>query len=419
MKKAELLAPAGNIEKMEMAFHYGADAVFLGGKMFNLRAGSNNFSDEELTKTVEYAHSLGKKVYVTLNVIPHNEELDELPEYVRFLESIKVDGVIVADLGVFQIVKDNSNLRISVSTQASNTNWRSVKMWRDMGAKRVVLAREISLEDIKTIREKVPDIELEVFIHGAMCMSISGRCLLSNYMTGRDANRGDCAQSCRWRYSLMEEKRPGEYMPVFEDEHGTFIFSSKDLCTIRMINEILDLGVDSLKIEGRMKGIYYVANVVKTYREAIDKYYAGNFSFEEKWIKELESTSHRLYTEGFYHGRPGAEAQNYNDRNSYSQTHQLVAKVIEKLSADEYVLAIRNRLEAGEVLEVVTPKHDPRKITLPKMILIGKNGHEEEVEAANPNSTVRVIIPNAEMEVLDMIRKVKAENPGAEKAEEK
>ncbi|MGB0404697.1 MAG: peptidase U32 family protein, partial [Fusobacterium sp.] len=291
MKKVELLAPAGNYEKMEMAFHYGADAVFLGGKIFNLRAGSHNFSDEELEKTANYAHSLGKKVYVTLNIIPHNEDLDILPEYVRFLDKIGVDGVIVADLGVFQIVKENSNIPISVSTQASNTNWRSVKIWKDMGAKRVVLAREISLENIKEIRAKVSDIELEVFIHGAMCMSISGRCLLSNYLTGRDANRGDCAQPCRWRYSLMEEKRPGQYMPVFEDEHGTFIFSSKDLCTIDMIDQILDAGVDSLKIEGRMKGIYYVANVVKAYREAVDKYYAGEFAFDEKWLRELESTS--------------------------------------------------------------------------------------------------------------------------------
>ncbi|MFA6878404.1 MAG: peptidase U32 family protein, partial [Fusobacterium sp.] len=218
MKKVELLAPAGNYEKMEMAFHYGADAVFLGGKIFNLRAGSHNFSNEELEETAKYAHNLGKKVYVALNIIPHNEDLDVLPEYVRFLDKIGVDGVIVADLGVFQIVKENSSIPISVSTQASNTNWRSVKIWKDMGAKRVVLAREISLENIKEIRAKVPDIELEVFVHGAMCMSISGRCLLSNYLTGRDANRGDCAQPCRWRYSLMEEKRPGQYMPVFEDE---------------------------------------------------------------------------------------------------------------------------------------------------------------------------------------------------------
>lgn len=409
MKKVELLAPAGNYEKMEMAFHYGADAVFLGGKIFNLRAGSHNFSDEELEKTANYAHSLGKKVYVTLNIIPHNEDLDILPEYVRFLDKIGVDGVIVADLGVFQIVKENSNIPISVSTQASNTNWRSVKIWKDMGAKRVVLAREISLENIKEIRAKVPDIELEVFIHGAMCMSISGRCLLSNYLTGRDANRGDCAQPCRWRYSLMEEKRPGQYMPVFEDEHGTFIFSSKDLCTIDMIDQILDAGVDSLKIEGRMKGIYYVANVVKAYREAVDKYYAGEFAFDEKWLRELESTSHRLYTKGFYFGKPGVDGQNYNDRNSYSQTHQLVAKVIEKVSDTEYVLAIRNRIETGDNLEVVTPNTEAIKFELPKMILIDKRGHESETLFANPNSTVRVKT-DVKMEVLDMIRKVKGEN---------
>ncbi|MFA6708818.1 MAG: U32 family peptidase [Fusobacterium sp.] len=409
MKKVELLAPAGNYEKMEMAFHYGADAVFLGGKIFNLRAGSHNFSNEELEKTANYAHDLGKKVYVALNIIPHNEDLEVLPEYVRFLDKIGVDGVIVADLGVFQIVKENSSIPISVSTQASNTNWRSVKIWKDMGAKRVVLAREISLENIKEIRAKVPDIELEVFVHGAMCMSISGRCLLSNYLTGRDANRGDCAQPCRWRYSLMEEKRPGQYMPVFEDEHGTFIFSSKDLCTIDIIDQILDAGVDSLKIEGRMKGIYYVANAVKAYREAIDKYNAGEYVFDENWLKELESTSHRLYTKGFYFGNPGVDGQNYNDRNSYSQTHQLVAKVIEKVSSDEYLLAIRNRVETGEVLEVVTPNTKAIEFTLPKMILIDKRGHESETLFANPNSTVR-IKTNIKMEVLDMIRIVKGAN---------
>ncbi|MGO2118232.1 MAG: peptidase U32 family protein [Fusobacterium sp.] len=409
MKKVELLAPAGNYEKMEMAFHYGADAVFLGGKIFNLRAGSHNFSNEELEETAKYAHNLGKKVYVALNIIPHNEDLDVLPEYVRFLDKIGVDGVIVADLGVFQIVKENSSIPISVSTQASNTNWRSVKIWKDMGAKRVVLAREISLENIKEIRAKVPDIELEVFVHGAMCMSISGRCLLSNYLTGRDANRGDCAQPCRWRYSLMEEKRPGQYMPVFEDEHGTFIFSSKDLCTIDIIDQILDAGVDSLKIEGRMKGIYYVANAVKAYREAIDKYNAGEYVFDENWLKELESTSHRLYTKGFYFGNPGVDGQNYNDRNSYSQTHQLVAKVIEKVSSDEYILAIRNRVETGEVLEVVTPNTKAIEFTLPIMTLIDKRGHEYDTLFANPNSKVRVKT-DIKMEVLDMIRIVKESN---------
>lgn len=406
MKKAELLAPAGNYEKMEMAFHYGADAVFLGGKIFNLRAGSHNFSNEELEKAVNYAHKLNKKIYVTLNIIPHNEDLELLPDYVRFLDKLKIDGVIVADLGVLQIVKENSTIPISISTQASNTNWRSVKVWKDMGAKRVVLAREISLENIREIREKVPDIEIEVFIHGAMCMSISGRCLLSNYLTGRDANRGDCAQPCRWKYSLVEEKRPGEYMPLFEDEHGTFIFSSKDLCTIDIIDKILDIGVDSLKIEGRMKGIYYVANVVKAYRNAVDKYYKNEYKFDERWLKELESTSHRLYTKGFYFGKPGVEGQNYNDRNSYSQTHQLVAKVVEKVSDTTYLLSVRNRIETGEILEIVTPDGEEIEFKLPNMMLIDAKGRESETTFANPNSFIK-IETTAKMEELDMIRKVK------------
>ena len=404
MKKVELLAPVGNMEKFKMALHYGADAVFLGGKMFNLRAGSNNLSDEELEYAVNYAHERGKKVYVTLNVIPHNQELDLLPDSVKFLDRIGVDGVIVADLGVFQVVKENTNLSISVSTQASNTNWRSVKMWKDLGARRVVLAREISLDNIAEIRAKVPDIELEVFVHGAMCMAISGRCLLSNYMTGRDANRGDCAQACRWKYNLVEETRPGEYMPVYEDEHGTYIFNSRDLCTIEIIDKILDLGVDSLKIEGRMKGIYYVANAVKVYRDAIDSYYSGNYKYNPKWLEELESTSNRSYTKGFYLGKAGVESQNYNDRNSYSQTHQLVAKVEQKLPNNEYILAIRNRLLVGEKLEVVSPGIEVREITLPTMILMNKDKEVGEVEAANPNSFVKIKL-DAELDELDMLRK--------------
>lgn len=404
MKKVELLAPVGNMEKFKMALHYGADAVFLGGKMFNLRAGSNNLSDEELEYAVNYAHERGKKVYVTLNVIPHNQELDLLPDYVKFLDRIGVDGVIVADLGVFQVVKENTNLSISVSTQASNTNWRSVKMWKDLGARRVVLAREISLDNIAEIRAKVPDIELEVFVHGAMCMAISGRCLLSNYMTGRDANRGDCAQACRWKYNLVEETRPGEYMPVYEDEHGTYIFNSRDLCTIEIIDKILDLGVDSLKIEGRMKGIYYVANAVKVYRDAIDSYYSGNYKYNPKWLEELESTSNRSYTKGFYLGKAGVESQNYNDRNSYSQTHQLVAKVEQKLPNNEYILAIRNRLLVGEKLEVVSPGIEVREITLPTMILMNKDKEVGEVEAANPNSFVKIKL-DVELDELDMLRK--------------
>lgn len=402
MKRAEVLAPAGNMEKMKMAFHYGADAVFLGGKMFNLRAGSTNFSDEELREAVAYAHERDKKIYVTLNIIAHNKELDLLPDYVKTLEEIGIDGVIVADLGVFQVVKENSNIPISISTQASNTNWRSVKMWRDLGAKRVVLAREISLEELAEIRAKVPDIELEAFVHGAMCIAISGRCLLSNHMTGRDANRGDCAQACRWKYKLVEEKRPDEYYPIYEDEHGTHIFNSKDLCTIHMIDKLLDLGVNSLKIEGRMKGIYYVANTSKIYKEAVDLYYSDEeYVYNPNWLKELETISHRLYTEGFYHGRPDETAQNYNDRNSYSQTHKLVAKVLEVEEDGGIVIQVRNRIEAGmDNIEVIRPKGEPVKIKIDKFI-ITKTG--EETDVVNPNTIARIYL-DEKVEVMDMFR---------------
>ncbi|MGL4392432.1 MAG: peptidase U32 family protein [Fusobacteriaceae bacterium] len=418
MKRAELLAPAGNMEKLEMAFHYGADAVFLGGNMFNLRAGSHNFSDEDLKVAVSYAHNLKKKVYVALNVIPHSDEMKLLPKYVKFLDEIKVDGVIVADLGVFQIVKENSNLKISVSTQASNSNWRSVKMWKELGASRIVLAREVSLENIAIIKEKVPDIELEVFIHGAMCMAVSGRCTLSNHMTDRDANRGDCAQSCRWNYNISkseknyeEEKYQEKDFENFGDNNsdnfegdGGLIFNSKDLCTINIINKILDLGIDSLKIEGRMKGIYYVANVVKVYKDALDKYYSGNFEFNPLWIRELETTSHRSFSTGFLLGTPDENDINYQDRNSYSQTHQLVAKVTEKISEHEYILEIRNRLETGDKLEIINPTFGIKEIMLPEMALITKHGEEKSL-FANPNSITKIYLKE-NLQPLDMIRKI-------------
>ena len=405
MKKVELLAPAGNFEKLEMAFHYGADAVFLGGKEFSLRAGGHNFDRDELVEAVKYAHERNKKVWVALNIIPHNDEMESLPEYIQFLEKeASVDGVIVADLGVLEMVKENSNLHISASTQSSNTNWRSVKMWQEMGASRVVLAREVSLENIKEIRKKVPDIEIEVFIHGAMCMSVSGRCLLSNYMTGRDANRGDCAQSCRWKYSVVEEDDNGNKKLVDPNEEATHVFSSKDLCTIEFINEILDAGVNSLKIEGRMKGIYYVATTVKVYRDAIDNYYSGAYKYNENWLKELETISHRKYTSGFYFKKPDSESQNYNNRNSYSQTHKLVAKIAEKISENEYILEVRNKIFTGEKLEVVTNRGNPKIITLPDME-ITKKGITGIVYDANPNSTVKVKI-DADLNRLDMIRRV-------------
>ena len=405
MKKVELLAPVGNMEKFKMAIHYGADAVFLGGKMFNLRAGSSNFSDEELEEAVTYAHDLGKKVYVTLNIIPHNDELDLLPDYVKFLEKIGIDGVIVADLGVFQIVKENTNLRISVSTQASNTNWRSVQMWRDLGAKRVVLAREISLDNIAEIRAKVPDIELEVFIHGAMCMSISGRCLLSNYMTGRDANRGDCAQSCRWKYSLVEETRPGEYMPVFEDDHGTYIFNSKDLCTIEFIDKILDIGVDSLKIEGRMKTPFYVGTVVKAYRQAIDDCLKDRALYESKkeyYLEEVSKASHREYTTGFYYRKPDGNEQVYTN-NSYIRDYDFIGMVEEDYdeSTGCAVVMQRNKFEVGDEIEVMPAKGESWKMTVTKM---WNEDGEEVMSAPHPQQLLKVKFDKP-VKKHDMLRK--------------
>ncbi|MGM0507732.1 MAG: peptidase U32 family protein [Fusobacteriota bacterium] len=402
MKKTELLSPAGNMEKLKMVLHYGADGVYLGGEQFNLRSLADNFNKKKLKEAVDYVHNLNKKIYITLNIIPHNRELKGMVKYVKYLEEIEVDGVIVADLGVFEIVSSNTNLNINISTQANNTNWQSVKMWKKLGAKRVILARELSLEEIKEIREKVPDIELEVFIHGAMCMAISGRCLLSNYMTNRDANRGTCAQSCRWKYHLMEEKRPGEYFPVFEDERGTHIFNSKDLCSIKFIDEILDIGLDSLKIEGRMKGIYYAAIVTKIYRNAIDKYYSKEgYRYNEDWLTELETTSHRKFTSGFYYGRGSENMQNYDRRNSYSRTHKLIAKVLKKTDDNTYEFGIRNRIRKGTPIEIVSTDNKIIKIVMPTMIDIST---DEEILTAHPNTTIRVKIKKENLQEMDIIR---------------
>ena len=402
VKKAELLAPAGNVEKLKTAIHYGADAVFLGGKMFNLRAGSNNFSDEELEECVQYAHERGKRVYVTLNIIPHNEELEQLPDYVKFLEKIGVDAVIVADLGVFQIVKENTNLAISVSTQASNTNWRSVKMWKDMGAKRVVLAREISLENIMEIRQKVPDIELEVFVHGAMCMSVSGRCLLSNYMTGRDANRGDCAQSCRWKYSVVEETRPGEYMPVYEDERGTYIFNSKDLCMIQYIPEILDAGIDSLKIEGRMKTALYVATVARTYRKAIDDYQKDPELYKKNmpwYLEQISNCTYRQFTTGFFFGKPDETTQIY-DSNTYVKEYTylgIIGEVRDGLCRIEQ----RNKFSVGEIIEIMKPNGENVEAKVERIL----NEEGEEQESAPHSKQVLYVALDQKADKYDILRR--------------
>lgn len=355
--KPELLAPAGNLEKLKMALIYGADAVYMGGKAFGLRAFGDNFDDAELEQGIDFAHSLGKKAYITINIFPHNDDLLGLPEYIKRLDKIGADAILVSDLGVFRIARQVApSLPIHISTQANSTNWSTVQFWEDLGVARVVLARELSLTDIKLIRQKV-NIELEAFVHGAMCMSYSGRCLISNYLTGRDANRGECAQPCRWKYHLMEESRPGVYLPVVEDERGTYIFNSKDLCLIGHIPELIDSGLHSFKIEGRMKSVHYVATVIKVYREAIDSYTSSSalFTLKQEWLDELQKVSHREYTTGFTFNKPTEQDQIYTS-SSYIQTHNFIGLVKEyNPSTGMAVVEQRNNMKVGEKIEIMQP----------------------------------------------------------------
>ncbi len=357
MKKPELLAPAGNFEKMKMAVLYGADAVYLGGKSFGLRAFGDNFSDEELQEGVAFAHSHGCKVYVTVNIYPHNDDIRRLPEYFNFLETIGADAALIADLGVLTIAREAApKLPLHISTQANSTNWAAVNAWQALGARRVVLARELSLQEITEIRAKCT-VELELFVHGAMCISYSGRCLLSNYFTGRDANRGGCAQPCRWRYQLVEEKRPGQFFPVEEDERGAYILNSKDLCLLPQIDKVIASGVDSLKIEGRMKSAHYVASIVKAYRQAIDAYCAGpeNFTLDKKWLDEVAKVSHRSYTAGFCFHQMTADDQIYGT-SSYQRTRDFIGLVLDYERASGFAtVEQRNNMRRGQEIEVLQP----------------------------------------------------------------
>ncbi|SMC59227.1 peptidase U32 family protein [Sporomusa malonica] len=357
MKKPELLAPAGNLEKLKMALIYGADAVYMSGKAFGLRAFSDNFEQEELKQGIDFAHRLGKKTYITINIFPHNDDLTDLPDYIKSVAAMGADGIIVSDLGVFRIARQVAPaLPIHISTQANSTNWSTVEFWQELGASRVVLARELSLADIRLIREKV-DLDLEAFVHGAMCMSYSGRCLISNYLTGRDANRGECAQPCRWKYHLMEESRPGVYLPVLEDERGTYIFNSKDLCLLNHLPELIESGLNSFKIEGRMKSVHYVATVVKVYREAIDSYVSSpaNFHVKQDWLEELQKVSHREYTTGFYFNKTSEQDQIYTS-SSYIQSHDFVGLVKDYNPATGMaVIEQRNNMKVGEEIEIMQP----------------------------------------------------------------
>ena len=369
IKKPELLAPAGNMEKLKMALIYGADAVYLGGKAFGLRAFGGNFDYDELKEAVDFAHKLGRKVYVTVNIFPHNNDMEKLPEYLAYLNEIKVDAMLIADLGIFTLAKKYApDTDIHISTQANNTNWVTVNTWADMGASRVVLAREMSLGEIRTIREKCP-VELEMFVHGAMCISYSGRCLMSNYMTGRDANRGSCAQACRWKYALVEEKRPGQYFPIEEDDRGTYFFNSKDMCLLPHIGDVIDSGVDSLKIEGRMKSVHYAASIVKAYRAAIDSYCEDpeHFVLKQEWLDELGKVSHRQYTTGFYYNKPTEDDQIYGT-TSYEQTSDFVGLVLSYDEATGYAMVEqRNNMKKGQEIEVFQPNLPGYRMILDEM----------------------------------------------------
>jgi putative protease len=364
VKVPELLAPAGNLEKLKGAVIYGANAVYFAGERFGLRAMAPNFTHEELKEGVNFAKDHDVKTFVTVNIIPHNEDLEALPEYLLYLESLGVDGIIVSDLGILELVKETTpGLDIHISTQANNTNWKSVNKWHQLGAKRVILARELSLKEIKEIREKTPpSLELEAFVHGAMCISYSGRCLLSNYMANRDANRGECVQSCRWKYNLVEETRPGQYFPIYEDEKGTYIMNSTDLSMINHIPELMGLGLDSFKIEGRMKSIHYVATIVNAYRNAIDSYidYGSKYVTDSLWDGEVRKVSHRPYNTGFYFGKPSKDSQVYHT-SSYIREYDFVALVLDYLGEHSKILVEqRNNFSKGEELELLEPGERPR-----------------------------------------------------------
>lgn len=374
MRKLELLCPAGDMEQLKMSVLYGADAVYLAGTSFGMRSFAGNFSPEELPKAVAFAHDHGVKVHVTVNTMPRNDEVSHLPEYLEQLDNARVDALILADLGAFTLAgKYAPHCQRHISTQQSIANYECAQAWHDLGADRVVLARELSLEEIRTIRQKVSaDLEIETFGHGAMCVSYSGRCLLSNYMTGRDSNRGACAQPCRYQYALVEEKRPGEYFPVFEDEKGTYILNSRDMCTIDHLSELMDAGIDCIKIEGRAKSPYYAAIVTGAYRHCIDNAIVG-LPADPVWRDEVEHVSHRIYSTGFYYGHPGQ----YVENSRYIREWQICA-IVESCDIDGTAYcSLRNKFRSGDMLEVVGPDLRPFTIQAENLIDLEGNALDE------------------------------------------
>lgn len=399
MKIPELLAPAGNMEKAIVAMEYGADALYLSGKAFGMRAKAGNFDLEELQEVLRMAHQRGAKIYITVNVFAHNDQIDALPEYLADLEDLQVDGLIVADVGVIALAKQYApSVPLHLSTQANTVNYRAAKFWHELGIDRLVMARELSKAEIARV-SKETDAKIEVFVHGAMCMAYSGRCLLSNVLTGRDANQGECAQSCRWRYAVVEEKRPGQYMPIEEDEGGTHIFNSKDLRLIEYIPDLVQIGVDSLKIEGRMKSSYYVATVVRAYRQALDLYAADpkNYVLPQELVDELDKVSHRPYYAGFF---VPSDAGIHRPTGSYIRDYDVVG-LVESYDRHmrEAVIGVRNRLGLGEEVEVMQPLGQVVKLKISQM-LNAETG--ESLDQAHANYRVR--IPMEQVKPYSMLR---------------
>lgn len=405
MRKTEVLIPAGSLDVLKIAVMYGADAVYLGGEAFGLRAKAKNFTNDEIKEGIAFAHARGVKVYITANILAHNEDLPGVEAYFEELRDICPDALIIADPGVFAIARRVlPDMEIHISTQANNTNYETYLFWHQLGAKRVVSARELSLEEIRKIRAHIPeDMEIESFIHGAMCISYSGRCLLSNFMVGRDANRGACTHPCRWKYSLVEEKRPNEYMPVFENERGTFIFNSKDLCMIEYIPEMMEAGIDSFKIEGRMKTALYVATVARTYRKAIDDYnrdpelYRANLG----WYRaEIGKCTYREFTTGFYFGKPDSTTQIY-DNNTYVKNYTYLGTV-EEVRADGCCrIEQKNKFSVGEMIEVMKP--DGRNIEAVVKAIYDEEGRA--VESAPHSKQVLYVDLGTELETYDILRR--------------
>lgn len=409
MRETELLIPAGSLDVLKTAVVYGADAVYIGGEAFGLRAKAKNFSNEEIREGIEFAHGRGVKVYVTANILAHNEDLVGVEEYFEELREIGPDAVIISDPGVFRIAKRvMPGMEIHISTQANNTNYGTYLFWYELGAKRVVSARELSLEEIRGIRERIPEeMEIESFIHGAMCISYSGRCLLSNYFTGRDANQGACTHPCRWKYSIVEETRPGEVMPVFENERGTYIFNSKDLCMIEHVPEMIEAGIDSFKIEGRMKTALYVATVARTYRKAIDDYRESPEKYREnlEWYKEeIGKCTYREFTTGFYFGKTDETSQIY-DNNTYVKNYTYLGTVDAVDERGFCRIEQKNKFSVGEEIEVMKP--DGRNLVVTVKALYDEDGGSLE-SAPHPKQVVYVDL-GVDVQVFDILRRSEME----------